>query len=99
MKEKIVLRNHALKEYTFSVIYLINVSSFLFYEVFIYYLLTGLFIYLFIPDLNECLLGVHSCSHSCHNTPGSYECSCDDGYQLSTDKRHCLGTFLTLLLS
>lgn len=63
------------------------------------YLLIGLFNYLFISDLNECLLGVHSCSHSCHNTPGSYECSCDDGYQLSTDKRHCLGMFLTLLLS
>lgn len=63
------------------------------------YLFIYSLVYLFISDLNECLLGVHSCSHSCHNTPGSYECSCDDGYQLSTDKRHCLGMFLTLLLS
>jgi len=35
-------------------------------------------------------MGVHSCSHTCHNTPGSYECSCDEGYQLSADKHHCI---------
>ncbi|XP_078381846.1 uncharacterized protein LOC144664603 isoform X2 [Oculina patagonica] len=41
-------------------------------------------------DLDECTMGVHSCSHMCHNTPGSYTCSCKEGYQLQTDKRHCI---------
>lgn len=44
-----------------------------------------------IPDLNECTMGVHSCEQSCHNTPGSYSCSCEEGFQLRADKRHCIG--------
>lgn len=44
-----------------------------------------------IPDLDECTMGVHSCEQSCHNTPGSYSCSCDEGFQLRADKRHCIG--------
>lgn len=50
------------------------------------------FVCLFIClDLDECTMEVHSCSHLCHNTPGSYTCSCKDGYQLQADKRHCIG--------
>ena len=44
-----------------------------------------------IPDLDECTMGVHSCEQSCHNTPGSYSCSCEGGFQLRADKRHCIG--------
>ena len=44
-----------------------------------------------IPDLDECTMGVHSCEQSCHNTPGSYSCSCEEGFQLRADKRHCIG--------
>ena len=44
-----------------------------------------------IPDLDECTMGVHSCEKSCHNTPGSYSCSCEEGFQLRADKRHCIG--------
>ena len=44
-----------------------------------------------IPDLDECTMGVHSCEQSCHNTPGSYSCSCEEGFQLLADKRHCIG--------
>ena len=44
-----------------------------------------------IPDLDECTMGVHSCEQSCYNTPGSYSCSCEEGFQLRADKRHCIG--------
>ena len=56
------------------------------------FLLHFINVFLFpIPDLDECIMGVHSCEQSCHNTPGSYSCSCEEGFQLRADKRHCIG--------
>ena len=40
-------------------------------------------------DDDECELGITNCKHDCHNTIGSFECSCDIGYQLSADDRSC----------
>lgn len=40
-------------------------------------------------DLNECEHGTHQCSHSCHNTEGSYRCSCPNGLRLSEDEQTC----------
>ncbi|KAG2455866.1 EGFL7 protein, partial [Polypterus senegalus] len=40
-------------------------------------------------DVDECAVGSHGCSQRCRNTPGSYQCSCQDGYQLDTDGRTC----------
>lgn len=31
------------------------------------------------------------CDQSCHNTFGSYTCSCVRGYQLAADRKSCLG--------
>lgn len=31
------------------------------------------------------------CEQRCLNTLGSYKCSCDPGYELAPDKRHCEG--------
>ena len=31
------------------------------------------------------------CDQSCHNTFGSYKCSCVSGYQLAADGKSCLG--------
>ncbi|KAI6659379.1 Signal peptide, CUB and EGF-like domain-containing protein 2 [Oopsacas minuta] len=39
-------------------------------------------------DRDECSINA-SCEHNCTNTKGSYECSCDVGYQLSADDRSC----------
>ena len=44
-------------------------------------------------DFDECKLD-NTCSQKCHNTNGSYVCSCVDGYMLKADSRGCkaLGT-------
>ena len=50
-----------------------------------------------ISDVNECkklIRGVVSnggCRHKCHNTVGSFSCSCDSGYDLADDLRTCEG--------
>ena len=31
------------------------------------------------------------CQHLCTNTPGSYRCSCDQGYRLLDDGIRCKG--------
>ena len=54
-------------------------------------------------DINECnetvLIGNYSgnssltdwCHQRCVNTPGSYHCTCNTGYQLDSDGRTCTG--------
>ena len=42
-------------------------------------------------DINECTLGTHQCQEICHNTMGSYACSCNDGFVLGADRRSCEG--------
>ena len=36
-------------------------------------------------DINECETIPNLCSHNCHNTEGSYECSCHSGYSVDPD--------------
>lgn len=43
----------------------------------------------FTIDINECSTGTHNCAQRCHNTAGSYTCSCNSGYQLASDGRSC----------
>jgi fibulin 1/2 len=42
-------------------------------------------------DINECLLGTHTCGQICNNTIGSYVCDCRVGYRLNPDRRGCDG--------
>ena len=30
----------------------------------------------------------------CDNTPGSYQCYCQDGYELSSDNYNCTGAYI-----
>ena len=56
------------------------------------------FSFLFYTDNNECLMGTDRCEQNCHNTVGSYTCSCNAGYTLNSDGRNCNGMYAQLLL-
>ena len=45
----------------------------------------------FYTDIDECSEGTDKCEQSCYNTPGSYVCLCDGGFQLLPDKLSCQG--------
>ena len=47
-------------------------------------------LWLFNSDIDECA-SHHECSHLCINTPGTFHCVCETGYQLAGDKRQCQG--------
>jgi len=40
-------------------------------------------------DLDECQVNNGGCEHHCSNSPGSYSCSCDNGYKLQNDNHGC----------
>ena len=46
-------------------------------------------------DIDECTLQTDNCEQICHNTVGSYTCSCNTGYTESSDGIHCTGTICT----
>lgn len=47
----------------------------------------------FFTDINECDPDNprHRCSQICENTPGSYNCSCEKGFELNKDGYECEG--------
>ncbi len=47
-------------------------------------------------DVNECLETNKHCGHNCHNTNGSYYCTCDAGFFLLEDKSGCTGTLFSV---
>ena len=48
-----------------------------------------------IADIDECEGDLHQCSQNCHNTIGSYTCSCNSGFQIGPNEKKCYGTILT----
>ena len=42
-------------------------------------------------DINECAVDNAGCQEVCTNIPGSYMCSCNDGFQLDENKHNCSG--------
>ena len=51
----------------------------------------------FYVDLDECATGNHNCQQQCHNTVGSYTCSCNSGFDLNSDGRTCTGTYTIII--
>lgn len=43
----------------------------------------------FNPDVNECTLNTDNCEQTCSNTLGGFNCGCNDGYQLDSNRRTC----------
>jgi len=48
-----------------------------------------------LTDINEC--SSSPCDHTCNNTVGSYECSCNFGYELDSDGITCNGMYVLVL--
>ena len=46
-------------------------------------------IILLCAEVHECNEGADLCEHTCTNTPGSYVCSCNPGYTLSSNGFTC----------
>lgn len=40
-------------------------------------------------DIDECSVANGNCDHNCHNTYGSYFCSCNKNTKLDVDGKHC----------
>lgn len=40
-------------------------------------------------DIDECAINNGGCQHECKNTPGSYDCSCNNGFTLHENRHDC----------
>ena len=47
-------------------------------------------------DYDECHpeWGAKLCSHGCLNFEGGYECTCPEGYFMSSDGKNCFGMYI-----
>ena len=50
-----------------------------------------LFLSCYITDQDECAVNIDGCDQNCHNTNGSFSCSCNNGYRLNVDDKTCDG--------
>ena len=53
----------------------------------------------FKSDDDECTLGSDNCAQYCHDTPGSYICSCRLGYTLAANGYTCNGISFAAIYS
>ncbi len=49
---------------------------------------------IYVSDVDECTEGMDKCDHNCHNTNGSYTCSCNGGYTLHSNGFTCIGKYV-----
>ena len=48
-------------------------------------------------DVDECAEGTDNCAQTCHNTDGSFTCSCNAGYTTEDNGVTCIGLYCTHL--
>ena len=48
-------------------------------------------LYTFHADIDECAENTDGCEQMCTDTDGSFECSCGDGFSVSSDGKSCDG--------
>ena len=46
-----------------------------------------------VSDVDECTEGIDNCDQNCHNTDGSYTCSCNGGCTLHSNGLTCVGKY------
>lgn len=54
--------------------------------------------FIFILDIDECANNNGDCGGTCINTPGSFECYCDEGFGLDSDGITCSGKSSTIYI-
>ena len=57
---------------------------------------TVYFVIISSTDINECSVSKGQCDDTCHNTNGSYYCTCNIGFLLLEDQRGCTGLFMII---
>ena len=57
-----------------------------------------MYIYILIIDINECVLNIDLCEHTCTNTVDSYQCSCNTGYHLESNGYNCTGIMTSVFI-
>ena len=50
---------------------------------------------MYISDINECNTNNGGCDQNCINQPGTYHCTCNAGYTLSSNLHSCIGKSVT----
>ena len=63
----------------------------------IYFMYIILFLLVFL-DVDECSENSHNCEQVCVNTPGSFTCSCGEGYEALDNGRSCIGRANNIVL-
>ena len=53
---------------------------------------------LLLSDVNECQEGTDLCAQNCHNSIGSYVCTCVDGFIISIDGMNCIGEVYIVII-
>ena len=43
-----------------------------------------------LSDIDECSAGTSGCEQICNNNDGSYNCECDMGFVLKSDRLSCI---------